>query len=57
MIAAALLERCLGVLVYALYRVIGVIERMPGKGPRGAITEQREDEDRRDYAPQHLKHG
>jgi hypothetical protein len=57
MIAAAFIDRCLGVLMYALYRAIGVIERMPGKGPGGAITEQRKDEDRRDYAPQHLKHG
>jgi len=55
MIAAAFIEHCLGVLMYAVYRVIGVIERMPGKGPGRAITDQREYEDRTDYAPQHFE--
>jgi hypothetical protein len=45
MIATAFVECCLGMLMRAACRVIGNVDRVPGKGPRGAITDQREDED------------
>jgi hypothetical protein len=57
MIAAAFIEHCLGVLMHAACRVIGVIKRMPGKGPSHAITDQREDEYRCDKASQHWSKG
>lgn len=53
MIAAAFIERCLGVVMHTACRVLGVTKRMPGKGPRGTVTDQGEDEYGCNNASQH----
>jgi hypothetical protein len=53
MIATALIERCLRVLMSAACRVFGVAERVCGEGPRGAVAEYRNDEKGCNQAPQH----
>jgi hypothetical protein len=57
MITTAFIERCLGVLMYAACRVIGIVERVSRKGPSGAIADQREDEYGCDKASQHWSKG
>lgn len=57
MIAPAIIERCPGVLMHAACRVIGNVGYVPGKGPSGTITDQREDEYGCDNASWHWNKG
>jgi hypothetical protein len=57
MITTAFIERCLGVLMHAACGLIDIVKRVPGKGPRGAVSDQRKDEYGCDNASQHWRTG
>ncbi len=54
MIATAFVVSCLSVRLHAACRVIGIVKRVPGKGPSGAVTEYRDHEYGCDEASKHL---
>jgi hypothetical protein len=57
MITTAFIERCLIVRMHAARRLIDNVKRVPGKGPSGAVTEQRKNDYGCDNASQHLSTG